>query len=213
MDVQELPVVGEDTEIHWNVQDAPNTQNCVCEAERVRRRERVIRWPFATEDLNFFRIGPKDAIERIFVSNWVPEFGTALVHAQYKPTARIGVALGHSCFTCFTSGEKAHTAPEVFRTLIHLVWSRLWQDNIHAILLPHQSHRKDDLERIQVRIELEYLLDNRTCLHDGAAVVLLEQTRTLVQDGRQFCHWFDLGVSNLVYHLCDLVDGKKFEQN
>jgi hypothetical protein len=100
----------------------------------------------------------------------------------------------------------------VFRTLIHLVWSRLWQDNIHAILLPHQSHRKDDLERIQVRIELEYLLDNRTCLHDGAAVVLLEQTRTLVQDGRQFCHWLDLGVSNLVYHLCDLVDGKKFEQ-
>ena len=118
MDVQELPVVGEDTEIHWNVQDAPNTQNCVCEAERVRRRERTIRRPF----------GPK-------------------------------------------------------------------------------AHAKRD------SIELEYLLDNRTCLHDGAAVVLLEQTRTLVQDRRQFCHWFDLGVSNLVYHLCDLVDGKKFEQN
>ena len=99
MDVQELPVVGEGTEIHRNVQDAPNTQNCVCEAERVRRRERKIRWPFATEDL------------------------------------------------------------------------------------------------------------------DGAAVALLEQTRALVKDGRQFCHWFDLGVSNLVYHLCDLVDGKKFEQN
>ena len=65
MDVQELPVVGEGTEIHRNVEDAPDTQNCVCEAERVRRRERVIRWTFATEDLNFFRIGPKDAIERI----------------------------------------------------------------------------------------------------------------------------------------------------
>ena len=71
-----LLVLGEFSKVHRNVEDASDAYRCRSEFTGF-----YVPRSFLTENLNFFRIRPINAVGRILVSNWVPKPGTAFVQA------------------------------------------------------------------------------------------------------------------------------------